>query len=414
MRRRAVITGMGVISPIGNSLEEFWSGLVEGKSGIGSVTRFDVSSLPTQVAGEVKDFQPENWLDRKESRHMDRFAQFAVAAAKMALKDADLAPERLDKERAGAVLGCGIGGVITFEEQKEVLMKKGPGRVSPFFVPMLISNMAAGHLSLAFGLRGPSLTVVTACASATNAIGEALRIIQRGEADVVLCGGTEAPITELAFAGFCSMKAMSTEKGNPAGVCRPFDKRRSGFVIGEGAGILVLEAEEHAEARRARVYAELCGYGSSSDAYHITAPAPGGTGAAKAMALALQDAELSAREVDYINAHGTGTDANDLTETQAIKSVFGASAYSVPVSSSKSMTGHLMGATGAVEAIASALVIERGTIPPTINYGEPDPECDLDYVPNVARVKKVAVAMSNTFGFGGHNATIVLRKFAQR
>ncbi|CAA7602724.1 3-oxoacyl-[acyl-carrier-protein] synthase 2 [Acididesulfobacillus acetoxydans] len=414
MKRRAVITGMGVISPVGSSLEEFWTGLVEGKSGIGPVTRFDVSALPTQVAGEVKDFQPENWLDRKESRHMDRFAQFAVAAAKMALKDADLPPEGLDKERAGVVLGCGIGGVITFEEQKEVLMKKGPGRVSPFFVPMLISNMAAGHLSLAFGLRGPSLTVVTACASATNAIGEALRIIQRGEADVVLCGGTEAPITELAFAGFCSMKAMSTEKGNPAEVCRPFDKRRSGFVIGEGAGILVLEAAEHAEARRARVYAELCGYGSSSDAYHITAPAPGGTGAAKAMALALQDAELTAREVDYINAHGTGTDANDLTETQAIKSVFGASAYSVPVSSTKSMTGHLMGATGAVEAIASALVIERGIIPPTINYGEPDPECDLDYVPNVARVKKVAVAMSNTFGFGGHNATIVLKKFAQR
>ncbi|MHB1651066.1 MAG: beta-ketoacyl-ACP synthase II [Desulfitobacteriaceae bacterium] len=412
MNKRAVITGMGVISPVGSSLEEFWTHITQGKSGIGLATRFDVSSLSTKVAGEVRDFEPTDWLDKKESRRMDRFAQFAVAAAKMAVKDADLDMEQIDKERAGVVLGCGIGGVITFEEQKEVLMSKGPGRVSPFFVTNLISNMAAGHISITFGLEGPSLTIVTACASATNAIGEALRLIQRGEADVVLCGGTEAPLTELAFAGFCSMKAMSTETEVPLEACRPFDKRRSGFVMSEGAGILVLESLEHAQARKAHIYAELAGYGSSSDAHHITAPAPGGRGAMRAMSLAIQDSGLKPEEINYINAHGTGTDANDAPETAAIKKVFGPAAYQIPVSSTKSMTGHLMGATGAIEAIICALAIERGVIPPTINYGEPDPECDLDYVPNEARYQTVNVAMSNTFGFGGHNATIVLRKFA--
>lgn len=412
MKKRAVITGMGVISPVGNSLEDFWASLARGKSGIDWVTRFDVSNLPTKVAGEVRNFEPTEWLDKKESRRMDRFAQFALAAAKMAVQDAALDLENLDKERAGAVIGCGIGGVITFEEQKETLMTKGAGRVSPFFVPMLISNMAAGHISIAFGLQGPSLTVVTACASATNAIGEGLRMIQRGEADVVLCGGTEAPLTELAFAGFCSMKAMSTEHENPAEACRPFDKRRSGFVMGEGAGILVLESLEHAQARGAKIYAEMAGYGSSSDAYHITAPVPGGKGAARAMSLALADAGMKPEDIGYINAHGTGTDANDPTETEAIKAVFGDKAYQIPVSSTKSMTGHLMGAVGAIEAIACALTIKNGIIPPTINYGEPDPECDLDYVPNTARKQDVEVAMSNTFGFGGHNATIILKKFA--
>lgn len=411
MKHRAVITGMGVISPVGNNLEEFWDNLVKGRSGIDFATRFDTSTLPTKVAGEVKNFEPTEWLDKKESRRMDRFAQFAVAASKMALQDSGLDLELIDRDRAGAVIGCGIGGVITFEEQKEVLMAKGPGRVSPFFVPMLISNMAAGHISITFGLQGPSLTVTTACASATDAIGRALRLIQSGEVDVVLSGGTEAPLTELAFAGFCSMKAMSTEKENPAEACRPFDRRRSGFVMGEGAGILVIESLEHAQKRGAHIYAELAGYGATSDAHHITTPAPGGEGAAKAMRKALTDAGLSPEDVTYINAHGTGTDANDATETAAIKGVFGPAAAKVAVSSTKSMTGHLMGAAGGVEAIISALAIERGVIPPTMNYGEPDPECDLDYVPNEARSVEVKAAMSNNLGFGGHNATIILKKF---
>lgn len=412
LKHRAVITGMGVVSPVGNNLDEFWNNLIEGKSGIGLVTRFDTGDMPTKVAAEVKNFEPTEWINKKESRHMDRFAQFAIAAAKMALQDSGLDLEKLDKERAGAVMGCGIGGVITFEEQKEVLMNKGSGRISPFFVPMLISNMAAGHLSIEFGLQGSSMTVATACASATNAIGEALRIIQRGEADVVFCGGTEAPITSLAFAGFCAMKAMSTEKEHPEQACRPFDKRRSGFVMGEGAGVLVLESLEHAQARGARIHAELAGYGSTSDAYHITTPIPGGAGAARAMRLALTDAGVSGEDVDYINAHGTGTGPNDATETAAIKTVFESYATKLAISSTKSMTGHLTGAAGAIEAIICAIAIERGAIPPTINYGEPDPECDLDYVPNIARKQEVTVAMSNTFGFGGHNATIILKKFA--
>jgi 3-oxoacyl-[acyl-carrier-protein] synthase II len=403
---------MGVISPVGNQLDEFWHNLLEGKSGIGLLTRFDTSDLPTKVAAEVKNFEPTEWINKKESRHMDRFAQFALAAAKLAVQDSGLDFEKVDKERAGTVMGCGIGGVTTFEEQKEVLMSKGSGRITPFFVPMLISNMAAGHLSIEFGLQGSSMTIVTACASATNAIGEALRIIQRGEADVVLCGGTEAPITRLAFAGFCAAKTMSTEKENPEQACRPFDKRRSGFVMGEGAGVLVLESAEHALDRGAHIYAELAGYGSTSDAYHITSPAPGGAGAVRAMHLALKDAGVSAEDVDYINAHGTSTGPNDAAETSAIKTVFGNYASKLSISSTKSMTGHLMGAAGAIEAIICAISIERGAIPPTTNYGEPDPECDLDYVPNIARQQEVNVAMSNSLGFGGHNATIVLKKFA--
>ena len=411
MKHRAVITGMGVISPVGNNLEEFWNNLIEGKSGIGLLTRFDTTDLPTKVAAEVKDFEPTDWISKKESRHMDRFAQFALAAAKMALQDSGLDLEKVDKERAGTVMGCGIGGVTTFEEQKEVLMAKGSGRVTPFFVPMLISNMAAAHLSIEFGLQGSSMTIVTACASATNAIGEALRIIQRGEADVVLCGGTEAPITSLAFAGFCAAKTMSTEKENPEQASRPFDKRRSGFVMGEGAGVIILESLEHAQARGAHIYAELAGYGSTSDAYHITSPVPGGAGAVRAMRLALEDAGVSVEDVDYINAHGTSTGPNDSVETFAIKTVFESYATKLAISSTKSMTGHLMGAAGAIEAIICALSIEQGVIPPTTNYGEPDPECDLDYVPNIARKQEVKVAMSNSLGFGGHNATVVIKKF---
>ncbi len=411
MKRRAVITGMGMISPVGNQLENFWDNLIEGKSGIGLLTRFDTGDLPTKVAAEVNNFEPTEWINKKDSRHMDRFAQFAVAAAKLAVQDSGLDFAQVDKERAGTVMGCGIGGVITFEEQKVVLMTKGSGRITPFFVPMLIGNMAAGHLSIEFGLQGASLTIVTACASATNAIGEALRIFQRGEADVILCGGTEAPLTSLAFAGFCAARTMSTEKDHPDQACRPFDKRRSGFVMGEGAGVLVLESLEHAKARGARIYAELAGYGHTSDSYHITSPMPGGAGAAKAMQLALKDAGLKGEDVDYINAHGTGTGPNDATETAAIKTVFGDYASKLAISSTKSMTGHLMGAAGAIEAIICALSIERGAIPPTINYGEPDPECDLDYVPNIARKQAVNVAMSNSLGFGGHNATIVLKKY---
>lgn len=412
MKHRAVITGMGVVSPVGNNLDEFWNNLIEGKSGIGLLTRFDTADLPTKVAAEVKNFEPTEWINKKESRHMDRFVQFAIAAAKLAVQDSGLDFEKVDKERAGTVMGCGIGGVITFEEQKEVLMSKGSGRITPFFVPMLIGNMAAGQLSIEFGLKGSSLTVVTACASSTNAIGEALRIIQRGEADVVLSGGTEAPLAKLAFAGFCAAKTMSTEKENPEQASRPFDKRRSGFVMGEGAGVLVLESLEHAEARGAHIYAELAGYGSTSDAYHITSPAPGGAGAVQAMRLAIKDAGLSVEEVDYINAHGTGTGPNDSVETSAIKTLFGSYASKLAISSTKSMTGHLMGAAGAVEAIICALSIKRGVIPPTANYGEPDPECDLDYVPNIARKQEVKVVMSNSLGFGGHNATILLKKFA--
>ena len=412
LKHRAVITGMGVISPVGNDLDEFWNNLIGGKSGIGLLTRFYTADLPTKVAAEVKNFEPTEWINKKESRHMDRFVQFAIAAAKLAVQDSGLDFEKVDKARAGTVMGCGIGGVITFEEQKEVLMSKGSGRITPFFVPMLIGNMAAGHLSIEFGLKGSSLTVVTACASATNAIGEALRIIQRGEADVVLSGGTEAPLTKLAFVGFCAAKAMSTEKENPEQASRPFDKRRSGFVMGEGAGVLVLESLEHAEARGAHIYAELAGYGSTSDAYHITSPVPGGAGAVQAMRLAIKDAGLSVEEVDYINAHGTSTGPNDSVETSAIKTLFGSYASKLAISSTKSMTGHLMGAAGAIEAIICALSIKRGAIPPTANYGEPDPECDLDYVPNIARKQEVRVVMSNSLGFGGHNAAIVLKKFA--
>lgn len=406
-----MITGMGCISPIGNNTEEFWDSLSKGKSGIGVITRFDAKDLPTRVAGEVKGFEPTAWMDKKEARRMDRFVHFALAASKMALTDSGLDVERIDKARAGAVIGCGIGGVTSFEEQKEILMNKGAGRVSPFFITNLIGNMAAGNISIAFGLLGPSLTVVTACASATNAIGEALRLIQHGYADVVLCGGTEAPLTPLAFAGFCSLKAMSTEKDNPAAACRPFDLHRSGFVMAEGAGIIVLESEEHARQRGARIYAELAGYGTTSDAFHITNPAPGGSGAARAMLMALQDAGLSTGEISYINAHGTGTAANDENETKAVKAVFGEYAYRIPVSSTKSMTGHLMGAAGAIEAIACVLAINNSMVPPTVNYEVQDPECDLDYVPNVARRQDVTVAMSNSLGFGGHNASIILSKF---
>jgi 3-oxoacyl-[acyl-carrier-protein] synthase II len=410
---RAVITGLGIISPLGVTKDKFWEALVQGKSGVRPISRFDASGFRTRIAAEVLDFDPEAYMDKKEARRMDRCTQFAVAAARLALEDAGLAPGQADPDRVGVVLGCGIGGIETFEEQVGILKTRGPDRVSPFFVPMMISNMAAGYIAIIHKFYGPNSTVVTACASSNHAIGEALRLIQRDEADVVLSGGSEAAIVPSAIAGFCSMKAMSTRNEEPERACRPFDAARDGFVIGEGAVILVLEKLEHALARGARIYAEVAGYGQSCDAYHITAPDPDGSGAAKAMARALKDAGLKPEEVSYINAHGTSTPLNDKVETMAIKKVFGEFAYRIPVSSTKSMTGHLLGAAGGIEAAASVLSIVHGVVPPTINYEHPDPECDLDYVPNKARTVQVDVVLSNGLGFGGHNATLVFRRYVK-
>lgn len=412
MKNRVVITGIGVVSPVGNNKNDFWKSLVEGVSGLGPITRFDASQYATRIAGEVKGFEAKDFMDRKEARHMDRFTQFAVAAAKMAVEDSGLDLETIDHEQMGVVLGSGIGGVETMEDQKQTLLERGPGRVSPFLVPMMISNMAAGQVSISFGALGPNETIVTACASGTNAIGDAYRIIQRGEAEMMITGGSEAAITPLAVAGFAAMKAMSTRNDEPQKASRPFDTDRDGFVMSEGAGIVILESLEHAQKRSAHIYAEVVGYGSTADGYHITAPEPEGRGAARAMALALKDADLEPAAVDYINAHGTSTDLNDRGETQAIRKVFGPAADKVAVSSTKSMTGHLLGAAGAIEAIACALAIQNSIIPPTINLDNQDPACDLDYVPNTARAAQVQVAMSNSFGFGGHNACLILKKFS--
>ncbi|WP_227766712.1 beta-ketoacyl-ACP synthase II [Zhaonella formicivorans] len=412
MAKRVVITGMGVISPVGIGKDSFWKALINGESGIGPITRFDATDYATRIAGEVKGFEPADFLDRKEAKRMDRFTQFAVSAARMAVEDAALSLQEVDLDRCGVVFGTGIGGTQTFEEQHAVLIEKGPGRVSPFFVPMMIGNMAAGQISINLGLRGPNYTIVNACASSTNSIGEAFKLIQRGDADLVLTGGAEASVTPMSVAGFCAMKAMSTRNDEPTKACRPFDSQRDGFVLGEGAGVLVLEDLEHARKRGATIYAEIVGYGCTDDAHHITAPAPGGSGAAKAMRLALKDANLQPQDISYINAHGTSTDLNDKYETAAIKEVFGSYTGKIAISSTKSMTGHLLGAAGAIEAIASALAIVHSVVPPTINYENPDPECDLDYVPNQARKMKVEAALSNSFGFGGHNATIILKQFS--
>ncbi|NLT95768.1 MAG: beta-ketoacyl-ACP synthase II [Clostridia bacterium] len=409
--KRVVITGLGIISPVGTGIEKFWSNLLEGKSGIGPITRFDASQLPTRIAGEVKDFNPEDFLDKKEIRRMDLFTQYAVAAAKMAVEDSQLELTMVDLNRVGVILGSGIGGIETMEEQCKVLYNKGPNRTSPFMVPMMIVNMAAGQISIYFGAKGPNITVVSACASGTNAVGDAFKLIQRGDADIVITGGTEASITPLSFAGFCSMKALSTRNDEPTKASRPFDKDRDGFVMGEGAAILILETLEHALKRGAKIYAEVLGYGSTADAHHITAPSPDGEGAARAMRAALNDAGLEPENIDYINAHGTSTELNDKFETMAIKQVFGEAAYKVAISSTKSMTGHLLGAAGALELMVCALTIRDGVIPPTINYENPDPECDLDYVPNVKREKEVFYTLSNSLGFGGHNATVILGKY---
>lgn len=412
-RRRVVVTGMGVVSPIGIGLDAFWSGLVEGRSGIGPITRFDASGLDCRIAGEVHDFEPERYMDRKEARRADRFAQFALAASLMAVQDAGLEGNLPLGSRAGVVIGSGIGGMDTWEASHRTLLEKGPGRVSPFTVPMMIPNMAAGLVSIRFGAEGPNRCTVSACASGADAIGDAFRIIQRGDADLALAGGTEAAITPFSIAAFAAAKSLSTRNDDPPRASRPFDRDRDGFVMGEGAGILVLEALEHARARGARIYAEIVGYGATADAFHITQPAPEGRGAAKAMQAALDDAGLAPEAVDYINAHGTSTEYNDWYETVAIKQVFGEHARRLAISSTKSMTGHLLGAAGGVEAIACVLAIDRGVIPPTINLETPDPRCDLDYVPNQARRQKVDVAVSNSFGFGGHNAVLVFKRYEE-
>ena len=411
MKKRVVITGVGAVTPIGIGKEEFWTNLVNGKSGVGRITRFDPTEFSTQIAGEVKEFDPTQFIDKKEAKRMDRTTQFAVAAAKMAIEDANLDVEKENRERIGVFIGSGIGGMETLHSQYETLFQKGPNRISPFFIPMMIGNMPAGQVSITFNLQGPSSCVVTACATGTNSVGDAFKVIQRGDADVMLAGGTEACISPAPVAGFCAMKALSTNNENPEKASRPFDKGRDGFVMGEGAGVVILESLDHALARGATIYAEVAGYGSNSDAYHITAPAPEGAMAAKCMNLAVKDAGLELNDIDYINAHGTSTPLNDKNETLAIKSLFGDHAKNIAISSIKSMTGHLLGAAGGIECIATALTIANDTIPPTINYETPDDELDLDYVPNKSRNSVVKAALSNSFGFGGHNATILLKKY---
>jgi 3-oxoacyl-[acyl-carrier-protein] synthase II len=408
--KRVVITGMGVVTALGQDLDTFWGNLTSGKSGVSLIENFDVSEYPTRIAAEVKDFKIEDYVDRKESRRMDRFVQFAVAGALNALKDANLnLKEDTDPERVGVSVGSGIGGLNTWEEQHRILLEKGPKRVSPFFIPMMIANMASGHISMVTGAKGPNSTAVTACATGTHSIGDSFKMIQRGDADVMICGGAEATITPIGVAGFCALRAMSTRNDEPHLASRPFDTDRDGFVMGEGSGVLILESLEHAEQRGARIYAEVIGYGMSGDAYHMTDPDP--DGAARCMVKAIKDAGIAPDEINYINAHGTSTPVGDKSETTAIKKAFGDHAYKVAVSSTKSMTGHLLGAAGGVEAVICGLTISNSLIAPTINLVNQDPECDLDYVPNHARQAKVDIAMSNSFGFGGHNATIIMKRF---
>lgn len=409
-KRRVVVTGIGAVTPLGNDAETTWNNIVEGVSGIGTVTRLNADDFPAKVAAEVKEFNVENFIDKKDARKMDRFTHYAVAASLMAVKDSALEITDENAPRVGVWIGSGIGGMETFEQQHETFMNRGYRRVSPFFVPMMIPDMATGQVSITLGARGFNSCTVTACATGTNSIGDAFKVIQRGDADVMVTGGAEAPITKMSFAGFCANTALSTNH-DPQKASRPFDQNRDGFVMGEGAGIVVLEELEHALARGAKIYAEIVGYGATGDAYHITAPAPEGEGGARAMKMALDDARLAPEEVGYINAHGTSTEYNDKYETMAIKTVFGEHAYKLAVSSTKSMTGHLLGAAGGIEAIFTVLALKEGILPPTINLENPDPECDLDYVPNEARRQQVNAAISNSLGFGGHNATIAFRKY---
>jgi 3-oxoacyl-[acyl-carrier-protein] synthase II len=405
------VTGLGLVSPLGSDVETFWSRLVAGESGIGPVTRFDISKYDTRIGGEVRGFKAEDYLDKKEIRRADLFVQYAIGATAQAVKQAGVSAETVDPNRYGVVVGSGIGGIATFEDQHRTLLEKGPSRVSPFFIPMMISDMASGQVSIQLGAKGPNYCTVSACSSGAHAVGDAFRIIQNDDADVMIAGGAEAPITPVSFAGFCSMKAMSTRNDEPHKASRPFDAQRDGFVMGEGAGILVLEELEHARRRGVKILAEVVGYGATGDAHHMTAPAPEGEGAARAMRAAIRDSSLSLETFGYLNAHGTSTQLNDKFETQAIKSVFGDQAKKLPVSSTKSMTGHLLGAAGGLETIICVLALERQKLPPTINYDTPDPDCDLDYVPNTARAVELQAALSNSLGFGGHNVTLALSRF---
>jgi 3-oxoacyl-[acyl-carrier-protein] synthase II len=411
MSRNVVITGLGTITPIGNTVREFWEGLVAGRNGITTITRFDPSRLTTRMGGEVKDFRPEEYMDGKEIRRLDPFVQYAMAAAHQAIADAGFDGNPPVPDRAGAIIGTGIGGISTLEAQHRTMLERGVSRVSPFFIPMMIANMASGQVSIRWNLKGPNMTTVSACASGAHAIGEAFHAIRYGQADVMVCGGSEATMTELCFAGFCSMRAMSTRNDDPGRASRPFDAERDGFVMGEGAGVVVLEEETHARKRGARIYARMAGYGLTADAHHITAPAPEGEGAARAMAAALEDGKIPPEQVGYINAHGTSTPLNDRNETTAVKTVFGGHALSLALGSTKSMTGHLLGAAGGVEFVAQVLSVVKGILPPTINYENPDPECDLDCVPNEAREATVQAALSNSLGFGGHNVTLAVTRF---
>jgi len=411
MKRRIVVTGVGIISPLGTGIEKNWKGIIEGKSGIRYITRFDASTFPVKIAGEVPDFNREGCIEKKEVKKMDTFIHYALAASIMAAKDAGLEVTSENAERVGVYIGSGIGGLPAIEHWHTVLKEKGPGRVTPFFIPMVIINLASGQVSIQLGAKGPNSCAVTACATGNNSIGDAFKIIERGDADVMIAGGTESVITPLCVAGFSSMKALSTRNDAPEKASRPFDKNRDGFILGEGAGILVLEEMETAKKRGARIYAEIVGYGMTADAFHMTTPAPEGEGAMRCMNMALKSGEINYEDVDYINAHGTSTPVGDAAETMAIKRVFKGHAKSLAVSSTKSMTGHLLGAAGGIEAVITVLSIYHSTMPPTINYETPDPECDLDYVPNSAREKKIKVAMSNSFGFGGTNATLVFKRF---
>lgn len=409
--KRVVITGLGAITPIGIGKENFWSSLIQGKSGIGYITRFDTTDYDTKIGAEVKDFDPTDYIDKKEAKRMDRFTQFAVAATKLALEDGNIDLEKENLDKIGVVVGAGIGGMETLETEFNKMKDRGPSRVSPLFIPMMISNMAPGQISMTFGLKGSSMAITTACASGTHAIGEAFEMIKVGKMDMVVAGGTEAAITPISVAGFSSMKALSTENENPEKASRPFDKDRSGFVMGEGAGILILEELNHALARGANIYGEIVGYGSTSDAFHITQPDPEAKGATRAMEMALEEGKADYQEVCYINAHGTSTYFNDKLETLAIKNIFNDYAKDINISSTKSMTGHLLGAAGGIEAIATIMAIEEGIIPPTINYENPDEECDLNYTPNKAVKRDVKYALSNSLGFGGHNASVLFKKY---
>jgi beta-ketoacyl-acyl-carrier-protein synthase II len=412
MNRRVVVTGLGVISPVGKDVSSFWEALIKGKSGIDKITLFDAAVFDSRIAGQVKDFNPQDYgITLRDTRRMDKFVQYAIAASKQSVEDANLELDKVNKDRIGVLIGSGIGSLQVAEKEHQVLLKSGPSRISPFLIPMLIVNEASAWVAITFRFKGPNSCVATACASGSHAIGGAFKIIERGDADIMITGGTESAITPLAVAGFCSLKALSCRNNEPQKASRPFDSQRDGFIMSEGAGVIVLESLEHATKRRANIYAELVGYGMSCDAYHVTAPDPDGRGASLAIKAALKDARINPEDVDYINAHGTSTKLNDKTETMAIKEALGTHAKRVMISSTKSMTGHLLGAAGGVEFVSACLTIKNNIIPPTINYEYPDPECDLDYVPNLARKTKVDAAISNSLGFGGHNASLVVKKF---